>query len=147
MTKADLGAIAVDIDEPSSNARSTTLVDAHIGMKIRIRRIELDMSRDKLGARLGLTAQQVQKYERGTNRVGAGRLLEISNILDVPVMYFFDGIQMNGGPEGRGHDFDALSLALDDASTVRLLRMFAKVRDPRLKSRVVNIVEAVVQGN
>lgn len=144
MAKLDADQAVMEVVDDRRSARSATPADAHIGMKIRIRRIQLDLSREKLGARLGVTAQQIQKYERGMNRICAGRLLEVANVLDVPVMYFFEGIQ-NDSPQGAvEEELDALSLALDDASTVRLLRMFSKVRDPRLKSRVVNIVEAVL---
>src|SRR5579872_1601759 len=65
-------------------------VDAHVGTRVRMRRTLLGMSQEKLGDSLGLTFQQVQKYERGANRVGASRLFELSRVLDVPVSFFFD---------------------------------------------------------
>lgn len=78
-------------DKRKQSKRSTTDQDQHIGFKIKVRRLELALSQDKLAYQLGLTFQQVQKYEAGSNRVSASRLLQIAKILDVPIMYFFDG--------------------------------------------------------
>ena len=72
--------------------RSASTIDLHVGTRIRMRRLLMDMSQEKLGDSLGVTFQQVQKYERGTNRVGASRLWDISRVLDVPVSFFYDGL-------------------------------------------------------
>src|ERR1043166_4006239 len=71
--------------------KAPNLVDKHVGSRVRMRRMLISMSQEKLGAALGLTFQQVQKYEKGTNRIGASRLQQISNILQVPVAFFFEG--------------------------------------------------------
>src|ERR1700745_3000245 len=73
-------------------------IDVHVGARVRLRRTLLGMSQEKLGDAIGLTFQQVQKYERGANRVGASRLFELSRVLDVPVSFFFDEL----GPESAG---------------------------------------------
>src|ERR1700710_1837820 len=73
-------------------------VDVHVGGRVRMRRIEIDMSQQILGGHIGLTFQQIQKYEKGANRIGASRLQAIGKILEVPVAYFFDGAP--GGWEG-----------------------------------------------
>lgn len=138
---------------PVPHVRSATETDALVGLKVRLRRMELEMSQEQLANRLGVTAQQVQKYERGTNRIGASRLHQISQILKAPIESFFVGVDtschrddasgapVNGQePSGLG----SLSHALEDAMTLRLLRIFASVESPKVKSRVVSLVEAVV---
>jgi transcriptional regulator with XRE-family HTH domain len=83
--------------------RTTNPVDKHVGSRIRMRRIMLGMSQEKLSDGLGLTFQQVQKYEKGVNRIGAGRLQHISQLLQVPVPFFFEGAPLvSGQPEEIG---------------------------------------------
>ena len=78
-------------------------VDAHVGSRVRLRRMLLGMSQERLGESMGLTFQQVQKYEKGVNRIGASRLFQISKILDVPVQFFFEEAPYTGdGNAGRG---------------------------------------------
>ncbi|WP_420391611.1 helix-turn-helix domain-containing protein [Acuticoccus sp.] len=127
--------------------RSTTAIDAQVGLAVKMRRIELDLSQEKVASRLGITAQQLQKYERGTNRIGASRLVEIARVLDVPIQYFFrdvsalpsDDVDLPAS-EARSN----FSTALEDASTVKLLRMFAACRDPALKNKVISLIEVVI---
>jgi transcriptional regulator with XRE-family HTH domain len=77
-------------------------IDRYVGSRVRMRRLMLDMSQEKLGDKLGLTFQQVQKYEKGTNRISAGRLLQMSHILQVPVPFFFEGAPRIAGEAGKG---------------------------------------------
>src|ERR1700686_2055023 len=78
-------------------------IDKHVGSRVRMRRLMLSMSQQKLGGALGLTFQQVQKYEKGINRIGASRLQHISHILQVPVSFFFEGAsRLAGAPVGNG---------------------------------------------
>jgi|SRR6516225_5921436 len=87
-------------------------IDQHVGSRVRMRRLMLAMSQEKLGFALGLTFQQVQKYEKGMNRIGASRLQQISHILQVPVAFFFEGAPNALAPQGSG---SALSMAeIDD---------------------------------
>ncbi len=76
-------------------------VDEHVGTRIRVRRMLLGMSQEKLGEGLGLTFQQIQKYENGVNRVSAGRLFQLSKILNVPVPYFFDNVPVDAASHAR----------------------------------------------
>ena len=121
-------------------------VDKYVGSRVRMRRIMLGMSQEKLGLALGLTFQQVQKYEKGTNRVGASRIQQISEILEVPVSFLFDG-----GPSGRrsGEGFgEAASPAyvsdfLASSEGLALTRAFTRIGDPKLRRSIVELVEQI----
>src|SRR5499427_834364 len=109
-SSSERSAMAVRLQLPRKKAPNPT--DQHVGSRVRMRRIMLAMSQEKLGAALGLTFQQVQKYERGANRIGASRLQQISHILQVPVAFFFEGLP-NASP--RDSSKSALSVAqIDD---------------------------------
>src|SRR6188768_3164333 len=108
-------------------------IDKHVGSRVRMRRMMLTMSQEKLGDALGLTFQQVQKYEKGTNRIGASRLQQISNILKVPVSFFFEGAP-SLLPDGEGGFKDAPSPAyvsdfLATSEGLALTRAFTKIKD------------------
>lgn len=143
---------AIDVGRTGQQKRSTTEVDIHVGLMAKLRRLELEMSQEKLASKLGITAQQLKKYERGANRIGASRLHQLSVLLDVPIQYFFHGIdatkaygnQCEGDDQKRENDSNPLSQALEDHSTQRLLKMLAEVRDPQLKNKIVGLVEAVI---
>jgi transcriptional regulator with XRE-family HTH domain len=120
-------------------------IDIHVGSRVRLRRITLGMSQEKLGDALGLTFQQVQKYEKGTNRIGASRLQQISNILQVPVSFFFEGSPNMPGHSGMGEapspayvsDFLATSDGLS------LTKSFMKIKNSKLRRRIVDLVEQI----
>ena len=122
--------------------------DKHVGSRVRMRRMMLSMSQEKLGDALGLTFQQVQKYEKGTNRIGASRLQQISQILQVPVSFFFEGAPAAvtiGGQDGLSEapspayvsDF----LATPDG--LALTKSFMKITDSKLRRRIVDLVEQI----
>ena len=118
--------------------------DRHVGARVRMRRMMLGMSQTKLGDALGLTFQQVQKYEKGANRIGSSRLQQISNILEVPISFFFEG-----GPS-QGHDGRSASPMpdyIDDflASTdgLTLTKAFSQIKDTKLRRRIVDLVEQI----
>ncbi|WP_426438115.1 helix-turn-helix domain-containing protein [Bradyrhizobium genosp. P] len=121
-------------------------VDKYVGSRVRMRRIMLGMSQEKLGEALGLTFQQVQKYEKGTNRVGASRLQQISEILQVPVSFLFDG-----GPSGirTGDGFSEgsspayVSDFLATAEGLALTRAFTRITDAKLRRSIVELVEQI----
>jgi transcriptional regulator with XRE-family HTH domain len=122
-------------------------VDKHVGSRIRMRRMMLGMSQEKLGDGLGLTFQQVQKYEKGTNRMGASRLQHISDILQVPVPFFFDGApqlmgQLNG--EAPSPAYVAEFLATSDG--LALSKAFMRIKEIRVRQRIVGLVEEIA-GN
>lgn len=126
------------------NQRSANSVDGHVGSRVRLRRLELGLSQEKLADQLGITFQQVQKYERGTNRIGASRLHQIALVLQVPITYFFDGAA-EGPVRGPAVDASPLAQALSDPSTVRLVRAFVQIRDPLLKQKAIGIIEAIAE--
>jgi transcriptional regulator with XRE-family HTH domain len=125
--------------------KSPNPVDKHVGARVRMRRMMLNMSQEKLGDALGLTFQQVQKYEKGTNRVGASRLQAISNILQVPVSFFFEGAPHLPGHSGMGEapspayvsDFLATSDGLS------LTKAFMRIKNNKLRRRIVDLVEQI----
>ena len=132
-------------------------IDAHVGSRVRLRRMLIGMSQEKLGELLGLTFQQVQKYEKGANRIGASRLFDISQILAVPVSYFFDDVPdeiasqhrlTNGNGHGNGHYKDLESGPhmmefVSSAEGFQLIRAYTKITDPRVRKRVLDLVKSL----
>ena len=123
-------------------------VDAHVGSRVRLRRMLLGMSQERLGESMGLTFQQVQKYEKGVNRIGASRLFQISRILDVPVQFFFeeaphigDGIPARGMAEADSETF--ILEFLNSREGLELNRAFVKIADPKVRKSVVDLVRAL----
>jgi transcriptional regulator with XRE-family HTH domain len=119
-------------------------IDKHVGSRVRIRRMMLGMSQEKLGDALGLTFQQVQKYEKGTNRIGAGRLQQISLILQVPVSFFFEGAppppgKLSGLGEALSPAYVTDFLATSDGLT--LVKGLMRIPNPKLRRRIVELVE------
>ena len=124
-------------------------VDRHVGNRIHMRRIMLDMSQEKLGEALGLTFQQVQKYEKGTNRVGASRLQQISEVLQEPVAFFFEG--RPGETPGGGFDEASSPVYVTDflatSEGLSLTRAFMRIADPKLRRSIVDLVERIAAQN
>ena len=122
-------------------------IDKHVGSRVRMRRMMLSMSQEKLGKSLGLTFQQVQKYEKGTNRIGASRLQQISHILQVPVAFFFEGAPNVGGARTEGLS-EAPSPAyvsdfLATSDGLALTKAFMRITDSKLRRRIVDLVEQI----
>ncbi len=119
--------------------KSPNQIDKHIGNRVRARRIMLGMSQEKLADALGLTFQQVQKYEKGVNRIGASRLLHIAGILDVSIEFFFEGL-----PGLRAGGFSDDSLVADFLTrpeSDRLVRGFLKLKDDEARRKVADLVD------
>lgn len=120
-------------------------IDVHVGGRIRLRRTLLGMSQEKLGEALGLTFQQVQKYERGANRIGAGRLFELSRMLDVPVSFFFDdmAVETSGGPVPgiAAARLDTPDLARREI--LELARAFDRIRDEKTRRVVLELTRSL----
>src|SRR5918999_4024364 len=121
-------------------------IDRHVGSRVRMRRMMLGMSQEKLGDALDLTFQQVQKYEKGTNRIGASRLQSIAHILQVPVAFFFEG-----APSGARHA-DGLTEApspayisdfLASSEGLALTKAFMRIKEAKLRRRIVDLVEEI----
>lgn len=129
------------------NKKKPNPIDAYVGGRIRLRRNMVSMSQEKLGESLGITFQQIQKYEKGTNRVGASRLQAIASILSVPVSFFFEGGPGSGieGAGGFSESSDQDSIMAFGSSTegLQLARAFLKIRDPKLRRRVIDLVKAM----
>lgn len=131
------------------SARKANPIDMHVGMRVRMRRMLLGMSQEKLGELLGLTFQQVQKYEKGVNRIGASRLYDLSKVLDVPVQYFYDEVP---GPDGSSSSFDgfadsgAVGYVADVLSSregLELNKAFARIADSRIRRSIVDLVRTL----
>jgi transcriptional regulator with XRE-family HTH domain len=118
-------------------------VDQHVGSRVRMRRLMLGLSQEKLGDALGLTFQQVQKYEKGTNRISASKLQHICQILQVPVPFFFEG-----APAGLGGTAESPSYVNDFLATsdgVALAKAFMRIENSKLRRLIVGIVEDCVK--
>jgi transcriptional regulator with XRE-family HTH domain len=119
-------------------------IDKHVGSRVRMRRMMLAISQEKLGDALGLTFQQVQKYEKGTNRIGASRLEHISRILQVPVEFFFEGASDGSMPE-KGDEAAPSQALLDDFVSspegLRLIQAFQRIEKPEMRRRIVALVQ------
>ncbi|MEL6475788.1 MAG: helix-turn-helix transcriptional regulator [Pseudomonadota bacterium] len=129
--------------------KSADQIDAHIGGRVRLRRVMKNMSQDQLGVALGLTFQQVQKYEKGLNRIGAGRLYHIARILDVTPAFFYEGL-----PETHVGDSDPVTQARETEVTAFLstpegyaiIEAFGRISDVTVRRRVVDLVRAISES-
>lgn len=126
--------------------KSPNPTDKYVGSRVRMRRLMLSMSQEKLGEKLGLTFQQVQKYEKGTNRIGASRLQHIAQILKVPVSFFFEGV--SGGKQSEDGSSkapvaDYVSDFLSSSDGLALTKAFTNIKDSKLRRRVVDLVEEI----
>jgi transcriptional regulator with XRE-family HTH domain len=130
-------------------------IDVHVGSRVRLRRTLLGMSQEKLGEALGLTFQQVQKYERGVNRIGASRLFDLARVLDVPIGFFFDDMPAEMGGSGvtrsRGVGLGGFAEAqegFDDDTlhrreTLELVRAYYRITDPSVRKRVFDLIKTL----
>lgn len=127
-------------------------IDVHVGSRVRMRRMLVGLSQEKLGERLGLTFQQVQKYEKGSNRISASRLYRMAQILGVPVQFFFEGLPNppDAEPETKrsnsSQEADAESAIMDFLSSsegLQLNRAFTGIREPSVRRKVVELVKAM----
>jgi transcriptional regulator with XRE-family HTH domain len=115
--------------------------DQHVGSRLRMRRMMMAMSQTDLGEAVGITFQQIQKYEKGTNRISASRLQQFSNLLEVPVPFFFEGLPNAGnGQDGMAADVVALFSTRDG---LRLARSFLKIKNRNTRRRIVELVGAI----
>jgi transcriptional regulator with XRE-family HTH domain len=116
-------------------------IDAQVGNRVRIRRMLMGMSQERLGDTLGLTFQQIQKYEKGINRIGAGRLFEIARILGVPIDYFYDGV--SAAAEEPGEGTPPVMEFVSSGEGLQLSLAFMKIRDPKVRKRVLDLVKSL----
>jgi len=130
-------------------------IDVHVGARVRLRRTLMGMSQEKLGEAIGLTFQQVQKYERGANRVGASRLFDLSRVLDVPVSFFFD--DMPDGVSKQSPRLINAGLADDPGEvpsadpmtkreTLELVRAYYRINDPLVRRRIFDLAKVLAKA-
>lgn len=131
-----------------SENKLPNLIDKHVGRRIRWRRRELKLSQERLGEMLGLTFQQVQKYEKGVNRISAGRLFDVSKVLDVTISYFYQGVDEVGDLAAlgvsEGDDGDLAGMI--DANAIDLVTAYQSIPDPRLRKSLLDAVKAAAES-
>ena len=123
-------------------------VDIQVGNRVRIRRMLIGMSQERLGELLGLTFQQVQKYEKGVNRIGAGRLFDVSRILGVPIDYFYEGVGAQlAGQDGFAEDGGAPPVMefVSSGEGLQLSLAFMKIKDSKVRKRVLDLVKSLAE--
>ncbi|MBA4801183.1 MULTISPECIES: helix-turn-helix domain-containing protein [Euryhalocaulis] len=120
-------------------------VDKHVGSRVRLRRKIMNMSQESLGEALGVTFQQVQKYERGVNRIGASRLYAVSHVLEVPVGFFFEGLEAPDAVTGmaEGEQQPLMYDFIQSTDGVALASAFSKIQDPKVRRRVIELIRAL----
>ena len=130
----------------SDNKKRPNPVDVHVGARIRLRRNMIGLSQEKLGESLGITFQQIQKYEKGMNRVGASRLQAIGNILNVPVTFFFDDMPgQSDKPKGFDEESETTDVVgfLNSSEGIQLARAFAKITDAKVRRKILDLVRTL----
>jgi transcriptional regulator with XRE-family HTH domain len=130
-----------------ANKKQPNPIDIHVGSRVRLRRMMLGMSQERLGESLGITFQQIQKYEKGTNRIGASRLQHIARVLSVPVSFFFEdapGAQVDQ-PEGMAEPKSTHYVVdfLSSAEGLQLNKAFIRIKEPKLRRRIIDLVRAL----
>jgi transcriptional regulator with XRE-family HTH domain len=129
----------------AENKKKPNPIDVHVGSRIRLRRNMMSMSQEKLGELLGITFQQIQKYEKGSNRVGASRLQAISSILSVPVSFFFEDAPTENPPGGFGESAGANYVVdfLSSTEGLQLNRAFIRIQDPKVRRKILDLVKTL----
>jgi len=153
LTGMSRNAASYDVATGETGESRPSPIDVHVGSRIRLRRTLTGMSQERLGEALGLTFQQVQKYERGVNRVGASRLYDLSRVLDVPISFFFDDM-----PDASGHSNGNTHVAgfseraefggpaddpLAKRETLELVRAYYRITDPSVRKRVFELIKSM----
>jgi transcriptional regulator with XRE-family HTH domain len=142
-----------DDGDVERSSRKPNPIDAHVGTRVRLRRMLLGMSQEKLGEHLGLTFQQVQKYEKGVNRIGASRLFDLSRVLGVPVQFFYDEApsefaEANVGPGFAERPAESFVIEfLSSREGLELNKAFVKITDARVRRSVVDLVRSIAGGD
>jgi transcriptional regulator with XRE-family HTH domain len=123
-----------------ADTRKSDSVDKHVGERVRLRRIMLKMNQTELGSQIGVTFQQLQKYEKGTNRIGASRLYQLAQILNVPPGFFFDGLP---GSKGNAVLPDYLTDVMGTAEGQRIVQALARVRDKKIRGPLEELLDSL----
>ena len=120
-------------------------IDGQVGNRVRLRRMLIGMSQERLGELLGLTFQQVQKYEKGVNRIGAGRLFEVARILGVPIDYFYEGASTQIAGPSENEASPPVMEFVSSGEGLQLSLAFMKIKDPKLRKRVLDLVKQMAE--
>ena len=121
-------------------------VDAHVGHRVRLRRMLIGMSQERLGELLGLTFQQVQKYEKGINRIGAGRLFEVAGILGVPIGFFYEDVDTGATAGGFAEDEPPPVMEfLSSGEGLQLSLAFMRIKDAKVRRRILDLVRSLAE--
>jgi transcriptional regulator with XRE-family HTH domain len=122
-------------------------VDGQVGNRVRLRRMLVGMSQERLGELLGLTFQQVQKYEKGVNRIGAGRLYQVAQILGVPINYFYEGVIEHSAESLRNGDTSTPPVMefLSSGEGLQLTLAFMRIKDSKVRKRVIDLVKSLAE--
>jgi transcriptional regulator with XRE-family HTH domain len=140
---------ASDDDGGASGTKKPNSMDLHVGSRVRLRRMMMGMSQEKLGEQMSLTFQQIQKYERGINRISASRLFELSRVLQVPIQFFFDEIADNGNGCASSPGFaethaeSGIVEFLGSRDGLELNRAFVRIRDAKVRRSIVELVRSL----
>ena len=128
------------------NKKQPNPIDIHVGSRVRLRRMMLGMSQEKLGEHLGITFQQIQKYEKGTNRIGASRLQHIARVLSVPVSFFFEDAPGGAAESGELAERQPAHYVVDFLSSsegIQLNKAFIRVKDAKVRRRIIDLVRSI----
>ena len=128
-----------------ARGKSPNPIDKHVGSRVRMRRMMLDMSQSGLGDALGITFQQVQKYEKGTNRISASRLQQVCHILQAPIPFFFEGAPAGDVLPGQPPSSDPLTDLMATRDGLALVKAFMRISNPQVRRRIVNLVEELAE--
>jgi len=147
-TEEMTGALPAAEERTTVAARKPHHIDVHVGSRVRLRRMFIGMSQERLGDQMSLTFQQIQKYEKGTNRIGASRLFQLAEVLNVPVGFFFEGLetphQAAGFAEPNSESY--VMDFLDSREGVELNRAFVRIKDPKVRKSIVDMVRAMADA-
>jgi transcriptional regulator with XRE-family HTH domain len=134
-----------EVETEDRSSRRANPIDVHVGSRVRLRRMLLGMSQEKLGEQLGLTFQQIQKYEKGINRIGASRLFDLSQVLAVPVQFFYEELATGSNRSAGFGERPAESYAVEFLGSregLELNKAFARITDSRVRRSIVDLVRA-----
>ena len=128
---------------PAAKKKQANAIDIHVGRQIRARRDQLDLSQETLGQKLGITFQQIQKYERGANRVAAGRRFDFAKVLGCSILYFYEGVidELSGAPLGFAEEAAPPPAPSGPSEAAELSAAFARISDPAQRKRIVKLVK------
>jgi transcriptional regulator with XRE-family HTH domain len=126
-------------------SRRVGAVDIHVGRRVRAARLAHRISQEKLAEAVGVSFQQIQKYEKGVNRIGTGRLHAIAKLLQLPVTYFFDGVEKTSAKGGARDSMNAITEALSTAEGVRIALALSRIHDAEMRRRVAKLLEALIE--